>query len=166
MNSACASTGMFRRNYINTIDADTSRNYTHTNTTGAQTFCLRGPSKVVNTCTLKRCLSIMIMTSICERFWGVGIIANKTNKCVMVSKRKLIQLLYDYYILSMESRQVFTKRFMLVVWALMRFMMKSSNGNIFRVTAHLCGEFTCPRWIPRTNASDAELWCFLWSASE
>ena len=23
-----------------------------------------------------------------------------------------------------------------------------------------------PRWIPRTKASDAELWCFLWSAPE
>ena len=45
-------------------------------------------------------------------------------------------------------------------------MMASSNGNIFRVTGHLCGEFTGPRWIPRTKASDAELWCFLWSASE
>ena len=37
------------------------------------------------------------------------------------------------------------------------------NGNIFRVTGHLCGEFTGHRWIPRTKASDAELWCFLWS---
>ena len=45
-------------------------------------------------------------------------------------------------------------------------MMTSSNGNIFRATGHLCGEFTGPRWIPRTKASDAELWCFLWSASE
>ena len=27
--------------------------------------------------------------------------------------------------------------------------MTSSNGNIFRVTGHLCGEFTGPRWIPR-----------------
>ena len=45
-------------------------------------------------------------------------------------------------------------------------MMKSSNGNIFCVTGHLCGEFTCPRWIPITKASDAELWCFLWSAPE
>ena len=45
-------------------------------------------------------------------------------------------------------------------------MMTSSNGNIFRVTDHLCGEFTSPRWIPHTKASDAELWCFLWSASE
>ena len=45
-------------------------------------------------------------------------------------------------------------------------MMTSSNGNIFRVTGHLCGEFTGPRCIPCTKASDSELWCFLWSASE
>ena len=45
-------------------------------------------------------------------------------------------------------------------------IMTSSNWNIFRVTGHLCGEFTGPRWIPCTKASDAELWCFLWSASE
>ena len=43
------------------------------------------------------------------------------------------------------------------------FMMTSSNGNISRITGHLCGEFTGPRWIPHTKASDAELWCFLWS---
>ena len=45
-------------------------------------------------------------------------------------------------------------------------MMASSNGNIFRVTGHLCGECTGPWWIPRTKASYAELSCFLWSASE
>ena len=39
-------------------------------------------------------------------------------------------------------------------------MMTSSNGNIVRVTGHLCGEFTGHRWIPRTKASDAELLCF------
>ena len=43
-------------------------------------------------------------------------------------------------------------------------IMTSSNGNIFRVTGHLCGEFTGHRWIPRTKASDVELWWFLWSA--
>ena len=43
-------------------------------------------------------------------------------------------------------------------------MMTSSNGNIFRVTGLLCWEFTGHRWIPRTKASDAELWCFHWSA--
>ena len=45
-------------------------------------------------------------------------------------------------------------------------MMTSSNGNIFRVTGLLCGEFTGDLWIPRTKASDAELWCFLWSVPE
>ena len=40
-------------------------------------------------------------------------------------------------------------------------MMTSSNGNIFRVTGPLCGEFAGHRWIPLTKASDAELWCFL-----
>ena len=38
--------------------------------------------------------------------------------------------------------------------------------NGFRVTGHLCGEFTGHRWIPRTKASDVELWYFLWSAPE
>ena len=28
-------------------------------------------------------------------------------------------------------------------------IMTSSNGNIYRVTGHLCGEFTGNRWIPR-----------------
>ena len=36
----------------------------------------------------------------------------------------------------------------------------ASDGNIFRVTDHLCGELTGHRWIPLTKASDAELWCF------
>ena len=39
--------------------------------------------------------------------------------------------------------------------------MTSSNGNIFRVIGLLCGEFTGHRWIPRTQASDAELGCLL-----
>ena len=45
-------------------------------------------------------------------------------------------------------------------------MMTSSNGNIFCVRDHLCGEFAGHRRIPRTKATDAELWCFLWSAPE
>ena len=40
-------------------------------------------------------------------------------------------------------------------------MMTSSNGDIFRATGHLCGEFIGLWWIPHTKASDAELWCFL-----
>ena len=46
------------------------------------------------------------------------------------------------------------------------FMMTSSNGNIFHVTGPFWGEFTGHRRIPLTKASDAELWCFLWSAPE
>ena len=52
-------------------------------------------------------------------------------------------------------------------WAAPRGMMTSSNGNILRVTGPLCEEFTGHhRWIPLTKASDAELWCFLWSAPQ
>ena len=40
-------------------------------------------------------------------------------------------------------------------------MITSPNGNIFRVIGHLYGEFTGPGWIPRTKASDAELWFFM-----
>ena len=46
------------------------------------------------------------------------------------------------------------------------FMMTPSNGNIFCFTGPLCGELTGHRWSPRTKASDAGLWCFLWSAPE
>ena len=45
-------------------------------------------------------------------------------------------------------------------------MMGTSNGNIFRVTDPLWGESIDHRWIPLTKASEAELWCFLWSAFE
>ena len=57
----------------------------------------------------------------------------------------------------------------IVVYGLNRtskIMTTSSNGNIFRVTGDLCGEFTSLRWFPRKKFSDAELWCFLWSTSD
>ena len=47
-----------------------------------------------------------------------------------------------------------------------RLMMTSSNDVIIHVTGHLCEEFTSHRRIPRTKASDTELWCFLWSVPE
>ena len=52
------------------------------------------------------------------------------------------------------------------MWVLNCCMMTLSNGNIFRVTGPLCGEFAGHRGIALTKASDAELWCFLWSALE
>ena len=33
-------------------------------------------------------------------------------------------------------------------------ILTSWNGNIFRVTGHLCGELNGYRWIPRTKAND------------
>ena len=48
----------------------------------------------------------------------------------------------------------------------LRSLHETSNGNIFRVTDPLCWEFSGHRWIPRTKASDAELWYFLWCAPE
>ena len=36
-------------------------------------------------------------------------------------------------------------------------MMKLWDGNIFRITGPLWGEFTGHRWIPLTKAIDAEL---------
>ena len=45
-------------------------------------------------------------------------------------------------------------------------VIKWKNWNIFRVTGYLCGEFTGPRWIPHTKASNVEFWCFLWSVFE
>ena len=44
-------------------------------------------------------------------------------------------------------------------------MMTSSNGNIFRTAGLLRGEFTGSCEFPQ-KASDAELWCFRWSAPE
>ena len=36
----------------------------------------------------------------------------------------------------------------------LQYTMTSSNGDIFRVPGLLCGEFTCPRWIPLTKTID------------
>ena len=39
-------------------------------------------------------------------------------------------------------------------------MMTSSNGDIFRVTGLLCGEFTGNRWIPHSKANDTRVLVF------
>ena len=64
----------------------------------------------------------------------------------------------DFPFISVSLALIFTL-------SLSRGMMTSSNGHIFRVTGHLCGEFTGHRWIARTKASDAELCYFRWYAS-
>ena len=71
-------------------------------------------------------------------------------------------LLTFYYIKDRDGMRSYNFRWYAtwtcVVLSIKNVMMTSSNGNIFRVTGHLCGEFTGPRWIPHTKASDAELW--------
>ena len=64
------------------------------------------------------------------------------------------------YLLGVIDWPVVLQRPWLVSW------WRHQMEKIFRVTGPLCGEFTGLRWIPHTKASDAELWCFLWSARE
>ena len=54
----------------------------------------------------------------------------------------------------------------IILCVIVYIIMTSSNRNFFCVTGPLCGEFVGHRWIPLTKASDAELWCFLWSAPQ
>ena len=51
-----------------------------------------------------------------------------------------------------------------VTYAYFVVMFTSLNGNIFRLTGHLCGELIHRSPVnSRTKAGDAELWCCLWS---
>ena len=61
-----------------------------------------------------------------------------------------------------QGQSMLIKKHVMHCWG----MVTSPNGNIFRVTGPLWGEFTGHRWIPLTKASDAELWCFLRSVPE
>ena len=46
-------------------------------------------------------------------------------------------------------------------------LWSGDNVATFSALLALCvGNSPGPRWIPRTKASDLELWCFLWSAPE
>ena len=84
----------------------------------------------------------------------------------LLKPRLSISLLRIYLILQ---KFVIYASYHIHVWLVpppKQIMMSSSNGSIFRVTGPLCGEFTGHRWIPRTKASDTELWYFLWSAPE
>ena len=47
-----------------------------------------------------------------------------------------------------------------------KFMMTSSNGNIFRVTGPLCGNSPVTGEFPAQRPVTGGLWCFLWFAPE
>ena len=84
-----------------------------------------------------------------DQLKGIGI--KIIYRSMWLVSNSMYELLYNY--LGLNSR--FSK-----------FMMTSSNGNIFRVTGNLYGEFTGHRRIPRTKASDAELCSFVWFVAE
>ena len=86
-----------------------------------------------------------------------------------LSELMMVNLLTHICVARSQWVKPIKHNFFVEIYQIKRYIIikkTSSNGNIFRVTGHLCGEFTGHRWIHRTKASDAELWCFLWSASE
>ena len=85
---------------------------------------------------------------------NVNILIQISKKCLWLTVANGKHLFYLWYIMTSWHENIF------------RIMRTSSDGNIFRVTGHLCGEFTGHRWIPHTKASESELWCFIWSAPE
>ena len=72
----------------------------------------------------------------------------------------------DFRIISVKVKYLWLPGWCHDMETLSTFMQTSSNGNIYRVSVPFCGEFTDHPWIPLTKASNAELWCFLWSAPE
>ena len=52
-------------------------------------------------------------------------------------------------------------------WSLFHFARWRHQMETFSTLLDLCaGNFTGHKWIPLTKTSEAELWCFLWSATE
>ena len=72
-------------------------------------------------------------------------------------------LILSYYDTDFKIYDIYIENNMYTVHSCCACMMTSSNRNIFRVTGPLWGE---PTVTPLTRASDAGLWCFLWSAPE
>ena len=100
---------------------------------------------------------IMLRCTQCPHVMAVYVIFSALILFTDRSFRSNSQVIHELY-LNLDIRWVCMEHEMNI--------MTSSNANIFRVTGPLCGEFTGHRWIPHTKASDAELWCFLWSVPE
>ena len=105
---------------------------------------------------------------VCECIDTVGYIKQHLKvKCMYVkicltnTEREEVDFqIFRYHLFTCHRNYLSRKRWTEPVLRCSCSMMTSSNGNIFRVTGPLCGEFTCPRGIPRTKASDAELQFF------
>ena len=77
---------------------------------------------------------------------------------------KCLKLRRCFEISQAGPAQTFAKfqsyRWPLSIYLFNVIMMTSSNGNIFRISGLLCGEFIGHQWIPLTKTTDAELRCF------
>ena len=145
--------------FVNLRPTPTSTQTTHTHTTQTPSNivqCNAYQVYYINVITISRIQRFFVLESkfICVVGWTYNL------KYQMKSQRN------NTAVCSMPWYPLFGSAVDVYISLLLLLMMTSSNGNIFRVTGHLCGEFTGQRWIPRTKASDAELWCFLWSAPE
>ena len=78
--------------------------------------------------------------------------ASWPNKLARIRLFMLHGGLFQCYFLEIYSTQFIILKIAPV--PVKQCMMTSSNGNIIRVTGHLCREFTGHRWIPCTKASD------------
>ena len=92
-----------------------------------------------------------------------GFVLSMCEICICVFYQSVAYYPMDSILVSEYESNIAS---MMELWSCSYFfsMMTSSNGNIVCVTGLLCGEFTDHRWIPLTKSSDAELFCFLWSA--
>ena len=78
-------------------------------------------------------------------------ISSPYTKNMYLIKKWWHKRFHDMGVVTSDARVLLS-----VTGTLDNFMMTSSNGSIFRVTGLLCGEFTGPRWIPRTGEFPAQ----------
>ena len=110
-------------------------------------------------------VEILVFVQYCGPFSWISSLNGRKQYWLSESKQRFVPLGLTSPSYP-QQRKIRFNHHLLIMSSWAHNMMTSSNGNIFRVTGHLRWEFTGLRWIPRTKASDAELWCFLWSAPE
>ena len=108
---------------------------------------------------------------LCLRVWtqsaSSGLPTEILLLCHIVKKNRKLILIWGVLRYSVSLRNYSPSYSSMCVCVYSPFMMTSSDGNIFRVTGPLLGEFTGHRWIPLTKAGDTELslicaWIYGW----
>ena len=90
-------------------------------------------------------------------------VGNKLNRHIILQYQVIVPYqsfhLYTDRATRWGPRALYPSLFHLK-WLTASYMMTSSNGNSFRVTVPLCGEFTGHRWIPlkASNAENVSMW--------